>query len=162
MLSCVFPGSFDPVTKGHLNLITRASGIFDQVTVTLMINIHKKGSLSAEKRIELLQTACRHLQNVKIDSWNGLLADYMKEKNEHVIIRGLRGTEELEHEMYAAAANKILNDGIETVFLLTDPAMSGISSSTVREIAAFQGDISEFVPDGLAEDILPLLSKKQK
>ena len=161
MVSCVFPGSFDPVTKGHLNLISRASGLFDHVTVTLMVNIQKNGAIPAEKRIALLQKACRAYGNVSVDRWDGLLADYMREKNERIIIRGLRGTEELEHEIHAAAANGMLNDRMETVFLLTDPALTGISSSAVREIAAFGGDISAFVPDGLTEEIASLLSKNK-
>ena len=82
MVSCVFPGSFDPVTRGHINLISRTSALFDRVTVTVMINIHKSGAIPVEKRIELLKKACRPYPNVKIDSWDGLLADYMKQKKE--------------------------------------------------------------------------------
>ena len=158
MTTCVFPGSFDPVTIGHLNLISRASRLFDQVSVTLMVNIHKKSAIPAEKRIELLKEACRPYGNVIVDSWDGLLADYMQKKKEHIVLRGLRGPAELENEIPSAAANKMLNDGIETVFLLTDPSLSGVSSSAVREIAAFGGDISAFVPQGLTEEITGLLS----
>ena len=160
MASCVFPGSFDPVTKGHIDLIARASGLFDHVTVTVMVNIHKSGSIPVQKRIELLRKACGAFRNVSIDRWDGLLADYMREKNEYVLIRGLRGTDEFAHEMYSSAANRLMNDRIETVFLMTDPMLAGVSSSAVREISAFGGDISEFVPEGLTEEIGSLLSKK--
>ena len=162
MVSCVFPGSFDPVTKGHIDLIARASAIFDHVTVTLMINIRKEGSISPEKRVELLQKACRHLPNVSIDRWDGLLADYMREKNEHIIVRGIRSMTEAENEMIVAAANKMLNDQTETVFIPSDPALSGISSSAVREIVSFGGNISTFVPEEIREEIECLLSKKNK
>ena len=160
MTSCVFPGSFDPVTKGHLNLITRASALFDPVTVTVMNNIHKKGAVPIEKRIDLLRKACNDFPNVSVDRWDGLLADYMNEKNERIIIRGIRSAAEMNSELQASAANKMLNPGIETVFLPCDPSMNGISSSAVREIAAFGGNISDFVPDGLTEEIRNLLSNK--
>lgn len=160
MTSCVFPGSFDPVTRGHLNLISRASAIFDQVTVTVMNNIHKKGTVQIEKRVELLRKACAFLPNVAVDSWDGLLADYMKIKKERIVIRGIRSSEEMNTELQMHASNKLLNNGIETVFLPCDPSMCGISSSAVREIAAFGGNIEDFVPEELTEEIRSLLSKK--
>ncbi len=160
MVSCVFPGSFDPVTKGHLNLISRASAVFDQVTVTVMYNIHKNGTVPIEKRVELLRKACADYPNVTVDRWDGLLAEYMYQKNERIIVRGIRSAAEMNVELQACAANKLLNPEIETVFLPCDPSMSGISSSAVREIAAFGGNIQEFVPDMLTEEIGRLLSKK--
>ena len=162
MASCVFPGSFDPVTKGHIDLIMRAAGIFDHVTVTLMVNVSKTEAIPAEKRIELLQKACAAFPNVSIDRWDGLLADYMREKKERIVVRGLRSAAELEHEINACAANKLLNGRIETVFLPSDPTLTGVSSSAVREIASFGGEISAFIPSGLTEEIAVLLSKKQK
>lgn len=158
MTSCVFPGSFDPVTKGHLNLISRASAIFDRVTVTVMNNIHKKGTVPIEKRVDLLRKVCADLPNVSVDKWDGLLADYMNEKNEQIIIRGIRSAAEMDSEIHTCAANKLLNQRIETIFLPCDPSMSGISSSAVREIAAFGGNIKDFVPDELTEEICKLLS----
>ena len=160
MVSCVFPGSFDPVTKGHLNLISRASAVFDQVTVTVMYNIHKNGIVPIEKRVELLRKACADYPNVTVDRWDGLLAEYMYQKKERIIVRGIRSAAEMNAELQACAANKLLNPEIETVFLPCDPSMSGISSSAVREIAAFGGNIQEFVPDMLTEEIGRLLSKK--
>lgn len=160
MTSCVFPGSFDPVTKGHLDLIARASALFDHVTVTVMNNIHKTGSIPVTKRIALLKTVCGAYPNVKVDNWDGLLADYMQEKNERIVLRGIRGTAELDYELAACASNRMLNHDIETLFMPCNPAFNGISSSAIREIAAFGGDIRGFVPDQITEEIIGLLSKK--
>ena len=160
MVSCVFPGSFDPVTRGHINLISRTSALFDRVTVTVMINIHKSGAIPVEKRIELLKKACRPYPNVKIDSWDGLLADYMKQKKETILIRGVRNMSEMDQEYQSCAANKLLHAGFETLLLPSDPLLTGVSSSAVREIAAFGGSIREFVPEELTEEITALLSKK--
>lgn len=161
MVSCVFPGSFDPVTKGHLDLISRAASMFDHVTVTVMNNIHKTGAVPVEKRIVLLEKACAGLPNVSVEKWDGLLADYMKETGEKIIIRGIRGSHELEQELQNSAANRMLNEETETIFLPCSPEMKGISSSAVREIAAFGGDIQAFVPEKLTEEIKCLLSKKK-
>ena len=160
LASCVFPGSFDPVTKGHLDLIARASVLFERVTVTVMNNIHKTGSIPVAKRAALLSKACAPYSNVIIDQWDGLLADYMKAKDERIVIRGIRSAAELDQELQSSAANKMLNEAVETLFLPCDPTMSGISSSAVREIAAFGGDITPFIPEELTEEIMNLLSKE--
>lgn len=160
MVSCVFPGSFDPVTKGHMDLIQRAASLFDRVTVTVMVNINKKGALSPEDRIRLLEKACRQFSNVQVERWDGLLADYMKKKKERIVIRGVRNTPEFEQEISSACANKMLNGSVETLFIPTDPALAGVSSSAVREIFSFGGDISAFVPEKLIKEIGDLLSKK--
>ena len=162
MVSCVFPGSFDPVTKGHLDLIARAAGLFDRVTVTIMVNIHKTGAIPAEKRAELLRRACEPYPNVRIDRWDGLLADYMKEKKEKILIRGIRGGAELDSELQSAAASRLLNDQYEVLFMPSAPEYTGVSSSAVREIAAFGGDIQAFVPEAVTEEILELLSNKKQ
>ena len=162
MVSCVFPGSFDPVTKGHLDLISRAASLFDHVTVTVMANISKKGAIDPDSRVSLLRRACCRFSNVSVESWSGLLADYRREKNEKIVIRGLRNGTELEHEMLSAAAGRLLNDGYEVVFLPSDPSLTGGSSSAVREIAAFGGDISAFVPESVTEEISALLSNKKQ
>ena len=160
MVSCVFPGSFDPVTKGHMDLIQRAASLFDRVTVTVMVNINKKGALSPEDRIRLLVKACRQFSNVQVERWDGLLADYMKKKKERIVIRGVRNTPEFEQEISSACANKMLNGSVETLFIPTDLALAGVSSSAVREIFSFGGDISAFVPEKLIKEIGDLLSKK--
>ena len=162
MVSCVFPGSFDPVTRGHLDLITRASAMFDHVTVTVMVNIRKKSAVSLENRISLLRKVCGIFPNVTVDSWDGLLSEYMRLRNEHIVIRGIRNGEELEQELGAASANRMLNEQIETIFIPSDPMLRGVSSSAVREIVAFGGDIRAFVPDAVTEEIRTLLSKQNK
>ena len=143
MVSCVFPGSFDPVTRGHLDLIQRASSAFDHVTVAVMYNVHKKGTIPVEKRVRLLQKVCSSFQNVSVERWDGLLAEYMRIKKEKIVIRGIRGGMEAEQEI-----------------LPTDPKLAGVSSSAVREVFSFGGDISAFVPEEITEEIKFLLSKK--
>ena len=162
MVSCVFPGSFDPVTRGHMDLIGRAARVFGHVTVTLMVNIHKKSAIDTETRLALLRKACASYPNVTVDSWKGLLADYMRERNEKILIRGIRGGMELDSEMQSAAASRMLNNGYEVLFLPCAPEYAGISSSAVREIAAFGGDIRAFVPETVTEEIRALLSNKKQ
>ena len=160
MVSCVFPGSFDPVTKGHVDLIKRASALFDHVLVTVMINSQKKETFPVGTRIHLLHSACSSFGNVSIESWDGLLADYMEKKKERIILRGLRNGLDLDYEMQSCVANRMLNGRIETVFLSADPALTGVSSSAVREIASFGGSIRAFVPECVAEEIETFLSKR--
>ena len=154
MKTCVFPGSFDPVTNGHLDLISRAAKLFDRVTVTVMINRAKKGRFSPEERVRLLEKACAELDNVVIDRWDGLLADYMKARGERCVIRGVRTSSEYEAESLSAAANAVLDPDIETLLIFASPGMSSISSSTVCEIASFGGDIRPFVPESAADEII--------
>ena len=162
MTSCVFPGSFDPVTVGHLDLIRRASERFDLVTVTVMINIRKKGNIEPEERVRLLRKACAGLQNVRVDSWDGLLSRYMLEKNETIILRGVRTAGEFEAEREAALVNRLLAPGADTWLVPASEGLSCVSSSMVRELAAFGGDIRRFVPEGLAEEILEALSNQER
>ncbi len=160
MVSCVFPGSFDPVTRGHLDLISRAASMFDHVTVAVMVNIRKRGVIPADKRVGMLRRVCAAYPNVSIEKWDGLLADYMSARHEKIVVRGIRGSVELDQELQACSANRMLSGNMETVFLPCDPQMNGISSSAVREIAAFGGDISAFVPGELTEEIKRLLSNE--
>ena len=159
MVSCVFPGSFDPVTVGHLNLIARASAMFDRVTVTLMVNKSKTGRIPFEVREKLLRKVCGAFGNVTVDTWDGLLADYMKTRKEKTVIRGLRDASEFDREYGSFCANRFLNGETETLFIPCDPAYTGVSSSAVREIASFGGDISSFVPEEVREEIAAWLSK---
>ncbi len=161
MTGCVFPGSFDPVTRGHMDLIRRAAALFDRVTVTVMINIHKQGTFSPKERIRLLEKACRGLDNVRVDRWDGLLADYLREKGETCVIRGARSTVEFETEVTSASVNRLLNPGMETLLLPTYGEYAELSSSAVREIAAFGGDIRPYVPEEIAEEIAGVLANKK-
>jgi pantetheine-phosphate adenylyltransferase len=162
MVSCVFPGSFDPVTKGHMDVIRRASAMFDHVTVIVMLNIHKSGLFPVQQRIAFLRKACSSLDNVSVESWEGLLADYMCEKQEKIILRGVRSGTELDSELQSACANHLLNNQTETVFIHSDPCLTGVSSSAVREIAAFGGNIRPFVPETIAKEIADFVSKQKE
>ena len=153
MKTCVFPGSFDPVTAGHLDLITRASRLFDRVTAVVMINRSKTGLFPVDKRCELLRKACAHLPNVEVGQWDGLLADYMKMNGETTVLRGIRNTADFENEYTSAAANRMLYPGMETVILFAGDGKNAISSSAVREIASFGGSVAEFVPEQVREEI---------
>ena len=161
MSSCVFPGSFDPVTAGHMDIIARASAVFDIVCVTVMINVSKRCCIPADDRMRLLKKACRRYPNVKVDHWNGLLAEYMREHRQKILIRGVRGCSEFDQEYTSALMNRRLNDQFETLLIPADPEISIISSSAVREIAGFGGDITGLVPEECLKDIQGFLSKKK-
>ena len=158
MSSCVIPGSFDPVTRGHMDLIRRAAQLFDQVTVVVMVNIRKQGTFSPEQRVQMLEKACRFEPNVRVDRWEGLLSEYMWEKDEHTVVRGVRSGTEYDQESTAAQANRMLNPRMETLLMPAGDGLQWISSSSVKEIAAFGGDIREFIPRECAEEIIRELS----
>ena len=160
MLSCVFAGSFDPVTAGHMDIISRAAVLFGKVRVTVMHNVHKSGSISVEERIHLLQKACKCFPNVEVDRWEGLLADYMRDRGESILIRGCRNASEFEQEYTASLVNKRLYNQFETLLIPSNPQLSAVSSSAVREVFRFGGDIAGLVPDECLKDIQKLLSKK--
>lgn len=159
MVSCVFPGSFDPPTRGHLDLIARAASMFDRVTVVVMVNVNKMGSIPIQARMDMLGRICRKYPNVAVESWNGLLTEYLRSHRKRIIIRGVRSGAELEHELPSAEANRKLFSKAETLYLPTSPPLACVSSSAVREIASFGGDISAFVPEEITEEILSYLSK---
>ena len=158
MSACVFPGSFDPVTKGHINLIERASKLYDCVTVAVMVNIAKTGLIPYEDRVRILRKACAKIPNVRVELWKGLLADYVRENRGCVVIRSVRNTSEAEQEIRAAEISKRLWPEMETLLIPADPEWSDISSSAVREIASFGGDISGLVPRSVYRDILKYLN----
>ena len=148
MKSAIYPGSFDPVTFGHLDVIHRAANIFDELTVSVLNNVGKSALFSVEERVKMLEEATRDLPNVTIDSFSGLLIDYAARKDIHVAIRGLRAITDFEYELQIAQTNRKFSDGkLDTVFLTTSLEYAYLSSSTVKEIASFNGDISECVPD---------------
>lgn len=157
MKRAIFPGSFDPVTNGHIDLIKRASKICDELLVTVMINDSKAPFIPLEERVELLKKVTKNIDNIKVCFNRGLLADFVKKENIDMIIRGVRSAADFEYEFQMSQANKALSDGVDTYFLATAPEYSYISSSAVREIVVFGGDISQFVPkivkDYIAETI---------
>ena len=159
MAGCVIPGSFDPVTRGHMDLIRRAAKLFDRVTVVVMVNVHKQGVFSPEERMSLLAECTAEMPGVRIRRWDGLLAEYMRQNGESIVLRGVRGAVEFDGESLAAAANRKLYPGMETLLMPSADELSCVSSSAVREIAAFGGDIRPFVPKEVAEEIAERLSK---
>ena len=151
-MNAVFPGSFDPITSGHMDVLTRASRIFEHVTVTVMHNARKEGRhlFSLEERLEILGRATAHLPNVGVDSFSGLLVDYMARGQRSIIVRGLRAVSDYEYELQIAHLNRQIGD-TETVFIMAATRWSFVSSSMVKEIASYGGDISEMVPRASAD-----------
>lgn len=163
MKKAVYPGSFDPVTFGHLDVIERASKMFDELTVSVLDNVKKTPLFSVEERVNILKEATKHLPNVKVDSFQGLLIDYCRDKGIHIAVRGLRAITDFEYELQIAQTNKKLShDELETVFLTTSIEYSYLSSSGVKEIACFNGDISQCVPEFVEKLIKEKYQAKNK
>lgn len=154
MKVAIYPGSFDPVTYGHLDVIRRAANIFDELTVSVLNNVGKSALFSVEERVKMLEEATKDMPNVKIDSFSGLTIDYAKEKDVHVVIRGLRAITDFEYELQIAQTNHKLSGGeVDTMFLTTALEYAYLSSSGVKEIAKFNGDVSMCVPDHVAKEL---------
>ncbi|MGF7057268.1 pantetheine-phosphate adenylyltransferase [Brassicibacter mesophilus] len=149
----IYPGSFDPVTNGHLDIIKRCSKKFSKVIVSVLDNRSKKNMFSVDERKQLLREVTKDIGNVEIDSFSELLVDYVKEKNVSVIVRGLRAVSDFEYEMQMALINKSLYNELETFFLISSNQYSFLSSSIVKEVAGFNGDISALVPKAVEEAI---------
>ncbi|ARJ39943.1 pantetheine-phosphate adenylyltransferase [Sporosarcina sp. P21c] len=142
----IVPGSFDPVTNGHLDIIERAAKTFQEVHVAVMNNSSKKPLFTVEERVALIQEAISKYDNVKIDTSSGLLIDYAQEVNASVIVRGLRAISDFEYEMQITSMNRVLDESIETFFVMTKSQYSFLSSSIVKEVARYGGDVSTLVP----------------
>ena len=149
----ICPGSFDPVTLGHLDVITRASKLFDRVIVGVLVNSSKKPIFSIDERIELLKEVTEHLNNVEIVGFNGLLAQYCEEHGVDAIVKGLRAVTDFEYEFQRALFAKYLDDDIETVFIMTNNKYSFVSSTGIRELAKFGGKLDGLVPDDVKEKL---------
>src|SRR5574342_16879 len=147
----VCPGSFDPITYGHLDIITRAAKVFDELYVVVLNNSSKQPLFSVDERIELIKMVTKNIPNAKVDSFQGLLVDYAESVNANAIIRGLRAVSDFEYEMQITSMNRVLNDKIETFFIMTNNQFSFLSSSIVKEVAKYNGDISELVPSPVKE-----------
>ena len=145
MRRAVCPGSFDPVTNGHIDIISRASALFDEVTVAVLINKSKKSLFTVEERIDMLAEVCAGFGNVKIDAFHGLLVDFCRAHDIHAIVKGLRAVSDFDYELQMAQMNSSLAD-VETVFVPTSPAYSFLASSLVKEVATYGGDVSSLVP----------------
>ncbi|MEI6250393.1 MAG: pantetheine-phosphate adenylyltransferase [Actinomycetes bacterium] len=151
--SAVCPGSFDPITYGHLDIIERASSLYDEVVVAVMINHSKKSLFTVEERISLIQDVCQKFPNVRVDSWHGLLVDFCKKNDIPAIVKGLRAVSDFEYELQMSQMNHQLA-GVETVFISTSPQYSYLSSSLVKEIATYGGDVSAYVPPTVLTQLL--------
>lgn len=147
----VAPGSFDPVTNGHLDIIERSTKIFDKVIVAVLINRNKTPLFNIEERVELLQESFRDYPNVEVDSFDGLLVNYVRSKNANVIVRGLRAVTDFEYEMQSTSINRKMDKDIETFFMMTNNQYSYLSSSIVKEVAKNQGDVNGLVPSHVEE-----------
>lgn len=156
----VCPGSFDPITNGHKDIIIRASKLFDKVIVLVSVNLVKQSSFTVEERVEMIRTVMQGHDNIEIDTSDGLLADYIRKKNAVAIVKGLRAVSDFEYEFQMALANRKLYSNAETVFLTTSAENMYLSSSVVKQIASFGGDISGFVPDCILDDIKKRLMRK--
>lgn len=146
MTIAIYPGSFDPITNGHLDILKSGSEIFDKVIIAVSYNVNKKGFLTVDERVDLIKKSVSNIKNVEVDSFEGLTVEYAKRKGAHVLLRGLRTSFDFEYELQLSQTNNALNSDLKTVFLITKPEYNFISSSMVREILINKGDISKFVP----------------
>lgn len=149
----VYPGSFDPVTNGHLDIVERAANLFDQVVISVFYNPNKEPVFTMEERVKMLKKATKNLANVEVDSFSGLTTKYVHSIGGHAILRGLRAVSDFEGEFQMASMNKHLDDEIETIFLMTNTKYAFLSSSVIKEAAYFDGNIKNLVPEFVCEKL---------
>ena len=154
MRVAIYPGSFDPITNGHLDIITRGSKVFDKLIVGVLVNVDKVGLFSIEERVELIKRVTSHLENVEGVSFKGLFVDLAKKNDARVILKGLMAVSDFEYEFQMALMNSQLDSNVETLFMTTSAANSFLSSSSVKQVAKFGGDIKGLVPDEIVDDVI--------
>ena len=157
----VCPGSFDPITYGHLDIISRGAKVFDELHIVVLNNSSKKPAFSVEERMELIRSVTKDIPNIKVDSYQGLLVNYAREVNANAIIRGLRAVSDFEFEMQITSMNRVLYEELETFFIMTNNQYSFLSSSIVKEVAYYGGDISELVPPQVEEALFSKYNVKK-
>ncbi len=145
----VFPGTFDPVTKGHADIVNRAAGLFDKIIIAVGVNTQKKTLFSLEQRIEWLEETFKHLSHIEIKSYQGLTVDFCKSQKAKFILRGLRNSSDFNYETHIAHLNTSLDSEIETVFILTSPELSYISSTLIRDLIIHKGEYKKYLPEGI-------------
>lgn len=154
MKIAVYPGSFDPITNGHLDIIERGAKVFDKLIIGVLVNVDKKGLFEIEERVELIKKVTNHIENVQVKCFKGLLIDFLKENNANVILKGLRAVSDFEYEFKMALMNNKLDPNIETVFMMTSAEYSYLSSSSVKQVAKFGGCIEGLVPKEIINDVI--------
>lgn len=160
MVKAMYPGSFDPITYGHVDIAKRAAKLFDELYIVVMENKRKSYTFTVEERIEMVKECFMDTPNIKVESFSGLLVEYATKNDIKVVIRGLRAVTDFEYELQMALANKEICSGIETLFLMTDKSFSFLSSSLVKEVASFGGIISQWVPENIEKKIKEKFSKR--
>lgn len=158
-MKAIYPGSFDPITIGHLDIIQRASKLYDEIIVAVMVNPQKRCAFSEDKRVEMIKSCTSHLGNIQVVSDHGLTVNLATKLNAKVIIRGIRAVIDYEYELQQATANMMLNPDMETLFFVAKPEYSFLSSSVAKEIATHHGDISKFIPSCIVDEVLEKFSK---
>ncbi|MCG0274658.1 MAG: pantetheine-phosphate adenylyltransferase [Thermosediminibacteraceae bacterium] len=149
----IYPGSFDPITNGHLDIIERSSRLFDRLIVAVLKNPNKKSLFTVEERIEMIKGAVSHIKNVEVDHFSGLLVDFARKKNAKIIVKGLRAVSDFEYELQMALMNKKLYGELETIFIMTNTKYSFLSSSIVKEVASLGGCVKDLVPPVVEEKL---------
>jgi pantetheine-phosphate adenylyltransferase len=160
MRIAVYPGSFDPITLGHLDVISRGVKVFDKIIVGVLVNVDKNSLFNIEERVELIKRVTKDLPNVEVVSFEGLLVDFMKKYNAHVILKGLRAFSDFEYEFQMALMNNKLEPDVETLFMMTSAQYSYLSSTAVKQVAKFRGNLEGLVPEIVIPDIIKKINKK--
>ena len=157
----IYPGTFDPVTYGHLDIIQRSAEMVDELIVGVLTNKGKSPLFTPEERVEMIKEAVKDIPNVKVLAFDGLLIEFTKKQKATIIIRGLRAVTDFEYELQMSQTNRVLNPEVDTIFLTTSLKWAYLSSSTVKEVAAFGGDISKFVPKKVAKQVVARYSQNK-
>ncbi|GAB3001091.1 pantetheine-phosphate adenylyltransferase [Psychrosphaera aestuarii] len=159
MVTAIYPGTFDPITNGHIDLIRRSAKLFDKVIISIAMSSRKQPLFDLAERVELVKASVSDLDNIEVEGFEGLLADYAKQKNATVLIRGVRAVADFEYEYQLASVNRKLNEDLESVLLTPSSETSHISSTIVRDVAAHYGDVSAFVPDVVKQALIKKFKK---
>ena len=161
MKKAVYPGTFDPVTYGHIDVIKRSAQIVDELVIGVLVNNQKTPLFTPEERVEMLKSVTKDIPNVKVVAFYGLLIDFAKSQNANFVIRGLRAVTDFEYELQMSQTNRIIDPDVDTIFLTTSLEYAYLSSSTVREVASFEGDISKFVPEEIAAKVKEKINQRK-